>query len=457
MNYRRISLVLLVCLLGCTLPVMGVTTYFGGSPQMSAVISGTNEFTPGEDAVITVVIQNRGVNSMKTDWVGGNTATPVTTRPDLSRDNYDNNYAAWQGSGTIARDDVPTTAKMVTVSLASGNAPVIVKSDPQNIGDIASAGSKTVTIVTKITNEARVGEYQLPLTIGYTYLKDADQVAADVLQSNFVTTTEMVPLTVRIKPEVQIEVVDVSAENLSVGTGGFVTLTIKNLGFEDGKKATVQLLRNANSPIIPTDSSVFIGDFPQNGVVTCRYKVGISTEAGKQTYPVDVAVTYENRQGEVVTSGLETIGIPVGGKVIFAVVSGPAEISPGSDATITVQYQNTGEIPVYAAQSRISAVSPFSSTDNTAYLGDLQPGETATARYMMAAAGDAAVKEYTLDTEVRYRDALDNSQVSDSFKVPVTVVETPAAGISGLLPVLLVVVLVAFVAGYYLLVMRKKK
>jgi len=76
---------------------------------------------------------------------------------------------------------------------------------------------------------------------------------------------------------------------------------------------------------------------------------------------------------------------------------------------------------------------------------------------MMAAAGDAAVKEYTLDTEVRYRDALDNSQVSDSFKVPVTVVETPAAGISGLLPVLLVVVLVAFVAGYYLLVMRKKK
>ncbi len=75
----------------------------------------------------------------------------------------------------------------------------------------------------------------------------------------------------------------------------------------------------------------------------------------------------------------------------------------------------------------------------------------------MAAAGDAAVKEYFLDTEIRYRDALDNSQVSDSSKVPVRVVEKPGAGIFDLLPVLGVIVLVAFVAGYYLLVMRKKK
>jgi hypothetical protein len=424
---------------------------------MSAAIAGTNEFAPGQDAVITVVVQNSGVNTMKTDWVGGRAPVPVTTRPDLSRDNYDNNYAEWQGSGTIPRDDVPTTAKMVMVSLAPGNAPVIVKSDPQNIGDIASPGQKTVTISTKITTGAREGEYQLPLTIEYTYLKNADQVAADVLQSNYVTTSETVPLTIRIKPRVQIEVIDVTAGNLSVGTGGFVTLTLRNIGYEDGKKATVRLLRNGNSPIIPTDSSVFIGDFPQNGVVTCRYKVGISTDAGKQTYPVDVAVTYENREGDVVTSERETIGIPVGNKITFAVVSEAAGITRGSDQTIVVQYRNTGEIPAYSVQARISVVSPFTSSDNTAYLGDLKPGETASARYMLAAAGDAEVKEYTLDTEVRYRDALDNSQVSDSFKMPVKIVEKPAEGIAEMLPLLGIVVLIALGAGYYLLVMRKKK
>ena len=36
------------------------------------------------------------------------------------------------------------------------------------------------------------------------------------------------------------------------------------------------------------------------------------------------------------------------------------------------------------------------------------------------------VKDYALDSEVRYRDSLDNSQISDTVKVPVTVVQPTA-------------------------------
>jgi hypothetical protein len=458
MKYRKFLFVFLVLLLVCTLPVMGVTTYIGGTPKMSAAISGTNEFAPGEDAVITVIVLNSGVSSMKNAWVGGSATTVPTTRPDHSTDSKDDQFAAWEGSGTIARDDVPMTAKMVTVGLSSGTAPIIVKTDPQNVGDIATQGTKTVTISAKITANATEGEYQLPLSIKYTYLAESNQPAADTLQSQYLTTTDSIPLTIRIQPQVKIEVIEATSENLTVGTGGFITLKIKNLGFEDGKKATVNLLRNGNSPIIPTDNSVFIGDFPRNGTVTCRYKVGISSEAEKQTYPVDVAVTYENREGDVVTTSSETVGIPVGGKVTFSAVPESAAVTQGADQVILIRYQNTGEIPVYSAQARLSVVAPFTSTDNTAYLGDLKPGESATARYTISAAGDAGVKDYSLDNEVRYRDALDNSQISDTFKVAVKVVEKPASsGIVSLLPVLGIIVLIAAGAGYYLLVMRKKK
>jgi hypothetical protein len=458
MKYRKSLIVFLVLLLACTLPVMAVTTYLDGSPKMSAAITGTNEFTPGQDAVITVIVLNSGVSSAKNAWVGGSNPVPVTTRPDLSRDNYDNQYSAWQGSGTIERDDVPMTAKMVTVGLASGAAPIVIKSDPQNIGDITTQTSKTVKISAKITANATEGEYQLPLSIKYTYLAASSQPAADILQSQYLTTTETTPLTINIKPQVKIDVIGAAAENLSVGTGGFVTLKIRNLGFEDGKKATVKLLRNGNSPIIPTESSVFIGDFPQNGVVTCRYKVGISSDAEKQTYPVDVAVTYENREGDVVTSARDTVGIPVGGKVTFLVTPESASVVQGSDQVLLINYQNTGEIPVYAVQARVSAVDPFTSKDNVAYLGDMKPGETATARYSVSAASDAEVKGYNLDTEVRYRDSLDNSQISDTLKVPVQVVSKPAsAGVMQILPALILIALIAGGAGYYLLVMRKKR
>jgi hypothetical protein len=458
MKYHKSLIVILVLLLTCSLPVMAVTTYLGGSPKMSAAISGTNEFAPGQDAVITLTVLNSGVNVMKNAWVGGYAATPTPTlRPDLSRDNIDNQYSVWQGSGTIERDDVPTTAKMVTAGLASGGAPIIIKSDPQNIGDIPTQTSRTVKISAKVTSDAVEGEYQLPLTLEYTYLEEADQPTADILQSNYQRVNETVPITIRIKPQVKIDVIETTAENLSVGTGGFVTLKIRNLGYEDGKKATVKLLRNGNSPIIPTESSVFIGDFPQGGIVTCRYKVGISSDAENQIYPVDVAVTYENHVGEIVTTARDTVGIPVGGKVTFAVMPASASVLQGADQVIVVAYRNTGEVPVYAAQARISAVDPFTSSDNSAYLGDLKPGETATARYSVSAARDAEIKVYTLDTEVRYRDSLDNSQISDTFKVPVQVVAKPAsAGITQLLTILLAIALIAG-AGYYLLVMRKKK
>ena len=102
---------------------------------------------------------------METSWAGGSDPAAAVVRPDLSKQ-----YYAWQGSGTIEREDVPTTAKVVTIALSPGNAPIVVKTGPQNIGDLASQQTATVRIATKITSDATEGEYTLPLTIQYTYL-----------------------------------------------------------------------------------------------------------------------------------------------------------------------------------------------------------------------------------------------------------------------------------------------
>ena len=429
MRYYRLIIVFLVLWLCFSMPVMGVTTYLGGRPQMSALISGVNEFSPGQDATITVIVQNSGVQNLQ--FVNG---------------------------GSISRDDLLTTAKTVSVGLSAGNAPIIVKSDLQTVGDIKSNEIRTVAITTKILPNATEGEYQIPLTISYTYLAAADQPASDTLQSNYQQTSETFPITIKIKPQVKVDVLEAVPENLNVGSEGFLDLKIRNTGSEDGKKATVKLIRNGASPIIPTDSSVFIGDFPHNGTVTSRYKVTISGDAEKQTYPVDVVVTYENRDGDVVTSDIETIGIPIGGKISFAITSGPVQVAQGSQNMIQVEYQNTGVTTAYSAQARLSVVDPFTSTDDTAYLGDLKPGQTATAHYQMSADDTAAVKDYTLDTEIRYRDALDISHGSDIIHVPVQVQPKPAsAGIMQALPIIVIFALICIGAGYYFLVIKKKK
>ena len=429
MKFSRTALIFLLLAAVCIVPVMGVDTYQGGAPQLSASISGVNEFSPGQDANITIEVQNSGVNTDK-----------------------------FVMTGTIDRPDNPTTARMVMVGLsAPGDVPVIIKSDTQNIGDIPSQARVPVTISAKITQDATEGDYQLPLSIGYTYLASSDQPAADILQSEYRQVNLTIPLTIKIKPQVTISVLSVVPENLSVGTSGYLDLTLVNNGTDNGTEATVSLLRNGNSPILPVDSSVFIGDFPQGQPVTCRYKVAVSGDAQAQAYPVDVAVTYENRYGDIVTSATQTVGVPVFGKVIFTLVSGPASVTPGSDSTITVRYRNDGAVTAYGAQSRLLAVEPFTSSDNTAYLGDLRPGDTVTAQYRISADPGAAPGNYSLDTEVQYHDSLDNLQVSDTFKVPVPVVAPPpASGIVSRLPAILALLLIVAGAGYYLLRIQPK-
>ena len=429
MRYYRLIIVFLVLWLCFSMPVMGVTTYLGGHPQMSALISGVNEFSPGQDATIKIIVQNSGVQNLQ-----------------------------FVKAGSISRDDLLTTAKTVSVGLSAGNAPIIVKSEPQIVGDMKSNEIRTVAITTKILPNATEGEYQIPLTVSYTYLASADQPASDILQSNYQLTSETFPITIKIKPQVQVEVLEAVPENLIVGSEGYIDLKIRNAGSEDGKKATVKLIRNGASLIIPTDSSVFIGDFPHNGTVTSRYKVTISGDAEEQTYPVDVVVTYENRDGDVVTSDIETIGIPIGGKISFAITSGPVQVVPGSQNVIQVEYQNTGVTTAFNAQARLSVFDPFTSTDDTAYLGDLKPGQTATARYQMSADDKAALKDYTLDSEIRYRDALDISHNSDIIHVTVQVQPKPAsAGLMQALPIIVVLALICIGAGYYFLVMKKKQ
>ena len=417
---------LAVCLL-CCMPVTGVTSYLGGSPQMSASIAGTNEFTSGDDAIIHISVLNSGVESLQ-----------------------------FVMKGSIATDDLPTTAKGVTVALSPGDTPVIVRGDPQSAGDIKSQGIAIVAIPTKITADATAGEYQLPLTIRYTYLASSYQAGTDTIEFNYQPVSETFPITIKIKPQITIEVLEAVPENLNVGGEGYLNLKIKNIGFEDGRKASVKVIRNGASPIIPSDNSVFIGDFPRNGTVTSRYKISISGDAEAQTYPVDIVVTYENRDGDIVTSAVETIGVPVGGKITF--IPGAVQVVQGSEGVIQVTYTNTGSSIAYKSQARLSAVDPFTSTDDTAYLGDLKPGETATARYQIRVGDTAVAKEYNLSTEVRYRDAQDISQVSDTFNVPVKVLHKPVS--NGLFPILAAVgilVLIGCSAGYYLLARRKKK
>jgi hypothetical protein len=408
-------------------PVSAGEKYMAGSPDLTAAVSGTNEFLPGDSAVIPVRLQNKGLNQYK-----------------------------FVQSSIITRDDLPNTAKLITVALGPGDSPIVIKSDPQMVGDLKGGSSTLVDFSVKIPSTAPAGTYELPLQIRYTYLWEADQYGTDTIQFLYREKNETVLLPVKIKPVLQFSVVTFDTEHLNAGTEGYLNLVCQNTGQEGAEKVVLKVARNGNSPVIPTDGSTFIGSLPSGANATAKFRISVSKNAEAQEYPLDVYMTYENSEGDTVDTDRTTIGVPVGKKVEFTVDSGGIVISPGQKKVITVRYTNTGVATVYSAQARISAVDPFTSDDDNAFLGTLAPGETAEAVFEVSVDSSATPKEYGLDSEVRFRDALDNSVLSDPVKVRVSVVK--ATGIAAVLgsPIVLAVIGIAVAGAGYLLYRRRQ-
>jgi hypothetical protein len=415
-------------LLIATAPVSAGTQYQAGSPVLSVSVSGTNEFTPGKQISLPVVIQNTGVNEFK-----------------------------FVKTETVNRDDLPNTAKFLTATLEPGTSPFIIKSDPQMLGDLKASSTTTGTFTVRIPSNTPAGTYNIPVKLNYTYLYSAEQYGVDTIQYMYKSKEEVYEIPIKIKPDVQVDVVSSKIGQMNAGTEGSIILEVKNAGHEDAKKAIIIIARNDGSPVIPSESSAYIGDFPSGGTATGVFKAKVDSSAEAQTYPLDVYVKYENREGDTITSDIETIGIPVGKKIEFTIVSDAETVSPGQKKVITVRYKNTGGAVAHQAQARVSMVDPFTSNDDSAYLGDIAPGETKEASFLVTVDKSATLKQYGIDSEIRYRDAFDNSIISDPIKLSLNVGEDKGM-VAGLMknPVALAI-LALIIVGIGYAVYRKRQ
>jgi hypothetical protein len=429
-TFRRILPVVTIALALITGITAGAgSMYLSGAPDLVAAINGTNEFSPGSEQNIVIHIRNTGVDGVKIVQPGGG-----------------------------ASGDPPSTARMVTITLMPGDAPVGIKTNSQMVGDIASGKEVFSTFSVHVDQDAGGGTYLLPLLVNYTYLASEEKVGSDSVIFRYNTETVLLDIPFNVRDEVIIAVNDVNAEDLNAGGDGYITLSIENTGTLAGNNTIARIFQGEGSPIVPIDGGVFIGSFPTGAVEITRFKVRVDENAGQEQYPLNVAVEYRDQSGATRLSPAVTIGVPVVGKTEFSVIEKPVWMYRGSKEIIEVEYENTGATTVYSAQARISAVDPFVAYDDTSFIGDLAPGDRVRAQFEIGVDKSATIKEYGLDTEIRYRDSVDANRISDPMKVSISVRER--TGILRILydPVLMSMI-IAIIIGvvYYFYVHRRSR
>jgi hypothetical protein len=177
-----------------------------------------------------------------------------------------------------------------------------------------------------------------------------------------------------------------------------------------------------------------------------KFTVEINKNASAGTYPLTLELTYQYQNNVQVggddfdsTTGLvtnkevgvwyenktqtQTINIEVKEEPYFEVTNVTGDLYPDEGGVLRVTYKNTGEEPAKDATVRVSAADPFSTTDDQAYLGTLNPGESAVAVFDMDVDETATPKPYSLSSEILYEDADGHDQISDTIKINTEVLE----------------------------------
>ena len=233
--------------------------------------------------------------------------------------------------------------------------------------------------------------------------------------------------------------------------------------------------KQAKTPTTPTEYALANAE-QQEG-----YTLQIANHAPAGLYPMTLRVSYDyqsnvevyaanltNIQGlpPVFVNGqwsyfynhtVKNLTVPVVVKVAadFEVVSSKANTTAGAtNSPIEVTYRNIGDQPVTDAVARLSFFTPFSSTDDQAYLGNMTPGEEKTVLFRVDVASGTTAKEYGVNSEIKYTDVRGAIALSEVMMVPVTV---NPSGSSILIPAVVVVVLIAAIGGYWYLRRQKGK
>lgn len=116
------------------------------------------------------------------------------------------------------------------------------------------------------------------------------------------------------------------------------------------------------------------------------------------------------------------LSVVVKSKADFEVVNVDADIYAGQKGgNIKITYKNIAEEPAKDAIARISLFTPFSSTDDQASLGTLDPGDEKTVMFKLDVNDDATTGNYSINSEVKYTDLKGNSVISENVNIPVNV------------------------------------
>lgn len=281
------------------------------------------------------------------------------------------------------------------------------------IGDLRPGEKASVTFYLRIDVKDE-GYYPLNLKAFY------------IDESGSLKESEAVPFGIKVERAPELIVKEVESKVFANARG---EVRVKITSTAELKDVTLSL--RANPPISVLSSDYYLGDLEKGEERTAVFKVKASSEAKALPYPAELRMKYRTMDEYSETNPVK-IGIVVSPKLEFE-LEGKPSINAGDERVVEFWIRNTGSYEVRDATARLTILDPFSSTDDTAFIGNLKPGESSTIRFKLKADREATPKLYALNLEVKYRDPEGEWVISEPVKATIEVLPRKTSFLPALL------------------------
>jgi len=289
-----------------------------GSPDISAGISGTDEFERGDTVSLYLDLTNYGrILGFKEDL------TP-----------QDPKEFALAGA-ELQEEYKKPTALGITANLQSDNPEIEIKSADQVVQSLKS-GDKTqspLKFSIKIGEHAPAGIYPLSLNLSYDYQDNVRVQASKLVTSGSSPTlanyqvsyiyqkaNQSVPILVTVKKQADFVIMNATGALFAGVKKAQIVATYKNIGEDTIQDAIARL--SIFKPFSSTDDQAFIGTLAPGEEKAVVFRLDVDFDATPKDYGINSEIKYTDVNGDSVISS--SMKIPVVVKAASASLLLPA-------------------------------------------------------------------------------------------------------------------------------------
>ncbi|MFD1633034.1 COG1361 S-layer family protein [Haloplanus ruber] len=347
-------------------------------------------------------------------------------------------------TGTLAFEIKNTgtqTARNATVRLASRASGLYFGSpanpSPENgvfVESLEPGETESVSVQVGARDDLSPGNYPVDTVVAYRDRSDISR-ESDTLTAG-----------VQVRHKRTFAMEGLETQNFRVDESeARITGRVVNTG--PGVARNVVVRMRGQGAAVPTNGEAAVGTLEPDESAPVNFTAAIPDEAEPGSNSFAFEVEYENADGDV-----RTASNPLRKTLViepeldrFEVTNVDTSVTPGGTARLSADVRYVGDDPISAVNAKLFTSDPLSTSDDGAFLGTMQSGDTATATFRISATGDALPKQYDASIEVRYDEPDGDTEFTDGMSIGVGV-EEPSGG-PPVLPIAAGVILLVVIGG----------